>query len=174
MNRRRRISDANKKEFAWLSAIAAAVRSCGARQPVTIGTMNGGNIETYAPLMDVLCAHPYAHDRAGLEKLIAGYRAMRERTAKPFLVNECIPGSLSDATRAEVAKYYTELLSEARLGWMGWALREGKAISTRRDRYDGNGINGEGFHPFFTRKGELRGGLEFLRDEPKLRAPWQM
>ena len=55
----------------------------------------------------------------------------------------------------------------------GWALREGKAISTRRDRYDGNGINKEGFHPFFTKAGELRDGLEFLTEKPKLRAPWE-
>lgn len=50
-----------------------------------------------------------------------------------------IPGCLDDAIRADVARYYTTLLSEAGFGWMGWALREGIAISTRRDRYDGNG-----------------------------------
>jgi hypothetical protein len=36
---------------------------------------------------------------------------------------------------------------------MGWAIREGKAISTRRDRSDVNGVNGQGFHPFFTKGG---------------------
>jgi hypothetical protein len=41
----------------------------GAEQPITIGTMTGKNIETYAPLVDVLCGHPYAHDRKGLETL---------------------------------------------------------------------------------------------------------
>ncbi|MFA6563239.1 MAG: cellulase family glycosylhydrolase [Verrucomicrobiia bacterium] len=166
-------SDVNKKEFAWMKLIAETVRACGAKQPITIGTMNGKNIETFAPLMDVLCAHPYAHTRAALENLIAGYYAMRKTHGKPLLVNECIPGSLSDATRAEVARFYTELLSAAGFGWMGWALREGKAISTRRDRYDGNGINKEGFHPFFTKTGHLRGGLEFLTEKPKLRAPWE-
>lgn len=166
-------SDVNKKEFAWMKLIAETVRACGAKQPITIGTMNGKNIETFAPLMDVLCAHPYAHTRAALESLITGYHAMRKTHGKPLLVNECIPGSLSDVTRAEVARFYTELLSAAGFGWMGWALREGKAISTRRDRYDGNGINKEGFHPFFTRAGKLRGGLEFLTEKPKLRAPWE-
>jgi hypothetical protein len=166
-------SDVNKKEFAWLKLIAETVRACGAKQPITIGTMNGKNIETFAPLMDVLCAHPYAHTRAALEGLITGYHAMRKAHGKVLLVNECIPGSLSDATRAEVARFYTELLSAAGFGWMGWALREGKAISTRRDRYDGNGINKEGFHPFFTKSGKLRGGLEFLTEKPKLRAPWE-
>jgi hypothetical protein len=166
-------SDANQKEYAWLKAIAETVRACGAQQPITIGTMNGGNIETFAPLMDVLCAHPYARDRAGLEKYITGYDGMREKHAKPMLVNECIPGALEDSVRAEVTTYYTTLLSKAGLGWVGWALREGKAISTRRDRYDGNGMNGQGFHPFFTKEGKLRGGLDFLKEKPKQLAPWE-
>jgi hypothetical protein len=171
-------SDANKNEFAWLSQIAATVRGSGAQQPITIGTMNGlvgrtGNVETFAPLVDVLCAHPYAHDRDELEKLITAYRALSQAQGKPLLANETIPGSLNDATRGEVTRFYTEILSTAGFGWMGWALREGKAISTRRDRYDGNGINKEGFHPFFTKEGKLRGSLEFLTEKPKLRAPWE-
>jgi hypothetical protein len=72
-----------------------------------------------------------------------------------------------------VAHYYDELLSAAGMGWMGWALREGQAISTRRDRHDANGINGEGFHPFFTKEGKLRGGLEFMTEKPKRLPPWQ-
>ena len=34
------------------------------------------------------------------------------------------------------------MMEDAGYGWVGWGLREGKAISTRRDRYDGNGIAG--------------------------------
>jgi len=166
-------SEVNKREVAWLTAVAQTVRACGAGQPITIGTMTGKNIETYAPLVDVLCGHPYAHNRKGLEGLIASFEAIRKAHAKPLLVNECIPGSLSDATRAEVARFYSQLLSGAGFGWMGWALREGKAISTRRDRYDANGVNGEGFHPFFTKQGKLRAGLEFLTEKPKLLAPWE-
>jgi hypothetical protein len=64
------------------------------------------------------------------------------------------------------------LLSAAGFGWMGWALREGKAISTRRDRYDGNGIDGQGFHPFFTKDGQLRPGLDFLTETPTRLPPW--
>jgi len=164
--------EANKREFDWLSAVAATVRSCGARQPITVGTMSGGNIETYAPLMDVLCGHPYDRDQKALEAKIASYRAIQQRHGKPFLVNETIPGASEDAVRAEVVRYYTSQLSEAGFGWMGWALREGLAISTRRDRCDGNGIGGVGFHPYCTREGKLRGGLEFLTEPPKLRAPW--
>ena len=166
-------SDTNRREFAWLSDVAATVRSCGAQQPITIGTMNGGNIETYAPLMDVLCGHPYDRERKALEAKIASYQAIQQRHGKPFLVNETIPGAADDTVRAEVARYYTGLLSQAGFGWMGWALREGKAISTRRDRCDGNGIGGVGFHPYFTREGKLRAGLEFLTEKPKLRAPWE-
>lgn len=161
------------KEHGWLALIEKTVRECGAQQPITIGTMTGENIEAFADLGDVLCGHPYAHDRAGLEKQIASFSAMRQKFGKPLLVNECIPGSLSDATRAEVARFYSEALAAAGTGWMGWALREGKAISTRRDRYDGNGINKEGFHPFFTRDGKLRGGLDFLTQKPALQAPWE-
>jgi hypothetical protein len=168
------ISDVNKKEFEFLSLIAQTVRECGARQPITIGTVqNDGNIDTYAPLVDVLCGHPYDHTRAEMELRIATYNEARRKYGKPFLVNETITGSLDDLTRAEVVKYCTELLSAAGFGWMGWALREGKAISTRRDRYDGNGINREGFHPFFTKDGKLRGHLEFLTEKPSLHAPWE-
>jgi hypothetical protein len=166
-------SDVNKKEYAWLEGIANTVRACGVRQPITIGTMTGSNIETYAPLMDVICAHPYARDKAGLEKQITEFKTISKTAGKPLLANECIPGALDDSARADVAHYYTELLSAADFGWMGWALREGKAISTRRDRYDANGINSEGFHPFFTKEGRLRGGLEFLTQPPKLPTPWQ-
>jgi hypothetical protein len=45
--------------------------------------------------------------------------------------------------------------------------------SIRRDRYDGNGLGGQGFHPFFTKEGRLRGGLEFLTERPTIRAPWK-
>ena len=86
---------------------------------------------------------------------------MRKAHGKPLMVNECIPGSLNDATRAEVARFYTELLSAAGFGWLGWALHEGKAISTRRDRYDANGINREGFHPFFTKDNQLAPAWSF-------------
>ena len=165
-------SEVNRRELAWLKAVAETVRACGAKQPVTIGTMTGKNIELYAPLVDVLCGHPYAHDRKGLETLIASFEAIRKAQGKPLVVNECIPGSLSDATRANVARFYDALLPAAGFGWMGWALREGKAISTRRDRYDANGVSGEGFHPFFTRAGKLRPGLEFLTEKPKLLPPW--
>ena len=167
-------SDQNKHEFQWLSGIAATVRGCGARQPILVGTMQGeGHIRTYAPLADVLCAHPYKPTAVELAKQIDKYGQISRELGKPLLVNETIPGCLDDAKRAAVVKFYDEQLSSAGFGWMGWVVREGLAISTRRDRYDGNGIDGQGFHPFFTREGKLRGGLEFLTEKPKLRAPWE-
>lgn len=165
--------DVNQREFNWLKTIADAVRAQGVQQPITIGTMSGGNIDTFAPLCDVLCGHPYARDEAGLAALIATYHEQRKRHAKPFLVNECIPGCLDDQRRGECARYYTRLLSEAGFGWQGWALREGKAISTRRDRYDANGLDNQGFHPYFTREGTLRPGLEFLTEKPAQAPPWE-
>jgi hypothetical protein len=108
-----------------------------------------------------------------LREAIASYDDIRARLKKPMLVNECIPGCLDGLRRAEVARFYSQMLPEAGYGWMGWALREGKAISTRRDRYDANGLDGQGFHPFFTREGKLREGLEFLLEAPAMKAPWE-
>jgi len=162
-----------RREFEWLQQVAAAVREFGAVQPITIGTMVGSNIETFAPLCDVLCAHPYSHTPEELGQQIASFDALRRKIGKPLLVNESIPGCLDDRRRAEVARFYTHQLSEAGMGWMGWALREGKAISTRRDRYDANGLEGQGFHPFFTRAGRLREGLEFLLEPPSAVPPWE-
>lgn len=162
-----------KKEHDWLAVIAQTVRQCGARQPITIGTMVGANIDAFADLCDVLCGHPYATDQAGLERLIAGFHDQRRRFGKPFLVNECIPGGEDDRERAALARIYCEPLSRAGFGWMGWALCEGKAISTRRDRVDGNGIRKFGFHPFALRDGRLRDGLEFLTEKPRLTPPWE-
>jgi len=169
-------SDWEKRELEWLTQVASAVRQAGAKQPITIGTAavtGASSIDVFAPLCDVLCAHPYAHTAPELKNLISGYKAISTRLGKILIANETIPGCLDDNRRAEVAKFYTQLLSEAGFGWMGWAMREGKAISTRRDRYDRNGINGEGFHPFFTSNGQLRGGLEFLREKPSILPPWK-
>ncbi len=55
-----------------------------------------------------------------------------------------------------------------------WSLREGLATSTRRERSANHGVSGQGFHPFFTKDGRLRGGLEVLSGNPARRAPWKM
>ena len=104
---------------------------------------------------------------------IESFHGICRKTGKRLLVNECIPGCLDDGRRAEVARFYTRMLCDAGFGWMGWGLREGKAVSMRRDRYDANGLDGQGFHPFFTRDGKLRRGLEFLRQPPAILAPWE-
>ncbi|TCO89099.1 cellulase (glycosyl hydrolase family 5) [Chthoniobacter flavus] len=165
--------DRSTLEFQWLSQIAATARECGVQQPITIGTMSGVNITTFAPLVDVLNGHPYGHHRNNLEALITSFTAMSKDEGKPFLVNETFPGAMDDLVRAEVVRFYSEMLSAAGFGWMGWVIREGKAIATRRDLPDGNGINGVGYHPFFTKEGKLRDGLEFLTEPPKLRPPWE-
>lgn len=165
--------DQGTLEFKWLSQIAATARECGVQQPITIGTMSGVNITTFAPLVDVLNGHPYGHHRNNLEALITSFTAMSKEAGKPFIVNETFPGAMDDLVRAEVVRFYSEMLSAAGFGWMGWVIREGKAVATRRDLPDGNGINGVGYHPFFTKEGKLRDGLEFLTEPPKLRPPWE-
>ena len=162
-----------RREYQWLMGIAETVKACGARQPITIGTMNGLNITFYAPLVDVLCAHPYAHDRAGLEAMIRSYATITAAEKKPLLVNECVPGSDVDEIRGETHRLYRELLSAAGHGSMAWSIREGKSIAARRDRMDRNGINGKGFHPTFNADGTLRRGHEWMREKPKLAAPWE-
>jgi hypothetical protein len=149
------------------------VKKSGARQPVTIGTMNGTNITFYAPLVDVLCSHPYARDRAGQEQLIATYRVMMAEEKKPMLVNECVPGSDKDEVRGETHRYYREQLSAAGLGCMPWSIREGRHVAARRDRMDGNGIDNKGYHPTFNANGTLRAGHEWMREKPTLLAPWE-
>jgi hypothetical protein len=161
------------REYRWLMGIADTVKKCGARQPVTIGTMNGTNITFYAPLVDVLCSHPYARDRAGLEQLIATYRVMMAEEKKPMLVNECVPGSDKDEVRGETHRYYREQLSAAGLGCMPWSIREGRHVAARRDRMDGNGIDNKGYHPTFNADGTLRAGHEWMREKPTLLAPWE-
>ena len=163
----------NTPEVKWLTAIAAQARECGVRQPITIGTMSGPNIMAFAPIVDVLNGHPYGHHRNNLEALITSFTAMSKETGKPFIVNETFPGALDDLVRAEVVRFYSEMLSAAGFGWMGWVIREGKAIATTRELHDGNGIDGGGYHPFFTREGKLRDGLDFLTEAPKLRPPWE-
>ena len=66
-----------------------------------------------------------------------------------------------------------ELLSTAGFGWMPWSIKEGRTIASRRDRMDGNGIDGKGFHATFTKDNKLRAGHEYLLEKPKLRAPWE-
>jgi hypothetical protein len=166
-------SPQNAKETEWLAAVAGSVREAGARQPITIGTMFGTNITTFAPLVDVLCGHPYARTRDAMAGAVEALKTLRQQHEKPLLVNECVPGCLDDLKRAEAARYSSDLLSEAGFGWMGWSLKEGRAIATRRDRIDANGIDGQGFHAWFTKEGKLRAGLEFLTEKPKLAPPWE-
>ncbi len=160
-------------DFRWLKVVAQMVRETGVRQPITIGTIIRNEcMVTYAPLMDVLCGHPYARTRQSLVDVVAYLKSYQAERNKPLLVNECIPGCLNDLKRAALARDSIALLSEAGFGWMGWSLMEGTAISTRRDIHDTNGIDGEGYHAWFTKDGRLRDGLEFLREPPKLKPPW--
>ena len=160
-------------EMAWLKHIADTVRETGARQPITIGTDQiGDHMDRYAPLSDVLCCHPYGQTKEQLTAMLAVCAEVQKKHAKPMLSNETIPGCLDDARRADCARWSIPLMEDAGYGWMGWGMREGRAISTRRDRFDGNGLDCQGFHAWFTSAGELRPGLEFLREKPRFAPPW--
>lgn len=163
----------DKREIAWLTKAAAELRQMGVQQPITIGTMKEGNIVAFEHLVDVLCGHPYALTAKELASAIASLQVLRKRFSKPLLVNECMPGCLDDMKRAKVARFTSEQLSAAGFGWMSWGFMEGKAVATRRDRMTGPGIDGQGFHPWFTKEGVLRGGLQFLKETPDLQPPWE-
>lgn len=167
------IKGAEEREYEWLAHMAKTVRDCGVQQPVSIGTMFNKNIEFYAGLCDVLCAHPYATGRAELEKKIAELKVIQQKHNKPLMANECISGAENDKERGALAAICNDLLGAAGFGWMGWVLREGRAVATRRDRIDPNGIRSYGFHPWVLKNGKLRDGLEALTDKPKLLPPWQ-
>lgn len=161
------------QELHWLARMADVLRRCGIRQPVTIGTMQNYNVEVFAPLCDVLCIHPYARKEEDLDAMITVAQEMAVRHGKPMLSNETVPGALDDAARAACARWTIAKMEDAGFGWMGWGMRAGKAISTRRDRYDPNGLNQEGFHAWFNADGSLRSGLEFLYEKPRFAAPWE-
>jgi hypothetical protein len=78
------------REFAFFTEVAAAVRACGVRQPITFGTMFGSNIEIYAPLCDVLCGHAYTLTLDELKGQIEGFLAISKKAGKVMLVNEVI------------------------------------------------------------------------------------
>jgi len=159
-------------EFRWLKQIAAELRGCGVRQPVTIGTALSKSMDVFAQFCDVLSCHPYSCTVEAMERNHAICKEVQNRHKKPMLCNECVPGCLDDSKRAECAKFNISALTAAGWGWMGWGLKEGKAVATRRDRYDVNGIDVQGFHAWFRNDGELRDGLDFLLSPPA-KAPWQ-
>ena len=160
------------RELHWLNWVADTVRQVGVQQPITIGTHQiGDNMDIFAPLCDVLCCHLYGQTPEQLTSMLAVCAAVQQRHGKPMHSNETIPGCLDDQKRADCARWTIPMMEDAGYGWMGWGMREGRAVSTRRDRYDGNGIDGQGFHAWFTRDGQLRPGLEFLRDRPRFQRP---
>jgi hypothetical protein len=98
---------------------------------------------------------------------------VQKKHHKPMMSNETIAGCLDDQKRAKCACWSIRMMEDAGYGWMGWGMREGKAVSTRRDRYDNNGIDQQGFHSWFNANGSLRAGLDFLRKTPRYIAPWE-
>jgi len=163
----------NDKELEWLARVADTVRACGAQQPITIGVLQvEEQMDRLAPMCDVLCCHPYGRTPEQLRDMLEVCKRVQDKHGKPMLCNECIPGCLDDLRRAACARWSITALEEVGYGWMGWGMREGKAVSARRDRYDANGLDNQGFHAWFNADGSLREGLEFLTEPPRRRAPW--
>ncbi len=161
-------------ELTWLGHCANVLRENGVRQPLTVGThMAGDNIEIFADLCDVLCCHPYGRTPPELTQMLERTAAIARNHGKPMLINEAIPGALDDLRRAECARWNIELMEDFGFGWMGWALTEGRAISTRLDRYDSNGLDDQGFHIWVRADGTPRDGLQFLTIPPRFAPPWQ-
>lgn len=165
--------DCRKIEYEWLASIADEMRNIGVLQPITVGTMRLDDVKMYEPICDVLCAHPYALTKEALIDTVTDLSALQKAIGKPLIVNECMPGSLDDMLRADIVRFTAEILSEARFGWMGWALKSGLAVSTRVDRVSGPSPNNDGYYPFFTSDNRLRSGLEFLMESPENKAPWE-
>ncbi len=159
-------------EYYWLAAIRDVVLRSGAKQPVMIGTMYPGQIDLFAPIVDVLCCHPYLEELTAIERVMAELRVIRDKWSKPMLCNETGLGAVDGHERGEHTKLLFPILEQQGIGWMGWALRPGAAISTRLDRMDRNGLRHEGYHPWVEPDGSPRKGLEWLTDPPKRRAPW--
>ena len=112
-------------EYRWLEQIAAELRRCGIRQPVTIGTALFGeekSMDVFAPLCDVISCHPYSCTAEDMEHNHALCREVQSRQGKPMLCSECVPGCLDDLKRAECAKLNIAALADAGWGWMGWGL----------------------------------------------------
>ncbi len=162
----------NRQEFAWLKAVAETVRACGARQPITIGTMAGKNIELArrswtcsAAIRMPITARILKDSWPASTRCGRAGQAVRGERVHPRKPQRRHPGGGGTILHGDA------LGGGFRLDGVG--VREGKAISTRRDRYDANGINGQGFHPFFTQRRKTRHGLEFLTEKPKQLPPWE-
>ncbi len=160
-------------EKVWLSAVRETVLGSGAQQPITIGAHNGGDsMNLWAPLSDVLCCHPYSYGEEQVQANLVRCRAVQERWGKPMLCNEGGIGGVDDLARAANARLELTAWEKAGWGWLGWTPHPGEAVASRRDRMDGNGVNGAGYHPWFTEEGKLRAGMEWLAETPKRRPPW--
>ena len=161
-------------ELILLGRFADTLRRIDVQQPITIGThYSGQNINIYAHLCNVLSCHPYGKTIPELTQQLEQAKSISEGWGKPIMANETIPGAEDDLIRADYLKKAIPLFEQYGTGWMGWSFHYGKAVSTRRDRVDPNGICGCGFHAWTNSNGTLRDGLDFLKDKPSRQAPWK-
>jgi len=149
-------------EVRWLATLAERVRR-RSTIPVTIGTMVGDNVATFAPLVDVISFHPYPKTADGMEPLCREHLALAEQFGKPLLCTETCVGSLDDHERGTMAQAHLEMLEQYDIGWLAWQLVTGPFVTGSRNRTDSNAVRpGEGYMPFLLENGATRPGHEWL------------
>ena len=156
----------HKGELNWLNWTATQVRTLGATQPITVGTTFGINVETFEPICDVICFHPYKGwwDN-GFEELCDWALGFAREKGKPLIANETCQGSLNDATRVEIIKKTLGSLETRGIGWCVWQLHGGKMVSSNRKNTDNNCRPGDdGYFAFIEPDGTLRPGHEIFND----------
>jgi len=149
-------------ELRWLGTIADRIRHRSSI-PITIGTMTGENVATYAPLVDVISFHPYPKTVEGMVSTCLTHLALATSFGKPLLCTETCVGSLDDQERGLLAMQTLEVLEQHEIGWLAWHLVAGPFVTGNRERMDDNAVRpGEGFMPFVLDNGATRPGHEWL------------
>ncbi len=149
-------------ELRWLCAMAARLR-INSRIPLTIGTMTGENVATYAPLVDVISFHPYTRLKDEMEARCEEHLLLAAQLGKPLLCTETCIGSLDDEERGRLAHDALTTLERYQIGWLAWQLVSGEFVTGSRERTDNNAVRpGEGFMPFVLENGATRPGHEWL------------
>jgi len=153
-------------EVDWLKWIAGEMRASDVKQPITIGTMSGTNVEWVANLCDVICIHPYAGwwDE-GFAKLCDWALELARKLGKPIIASETCQGSLDDATRVKIITHSLGALKNRGIGWCAWTLHAGRMIAANRDMTDNNCRPGDqSYMAFIEADGTLRPGHEVFND----------
>ncbi len=156
----------HKAEIEWLTFIAEKARECLPKQPITIGTMFGTNVEILEPLCDVICIHPYGGWWNGSFAKMCDWAVELARNKKKDLIaNETCQGSLNDEVRVQIIRITLKTLKERGIGWCVWHLHGGKMITANREITDANCKPGDrSYMAFIEPSGKIRPGHEVFNE----------